>query len=120
MTVRNPKNGKWYVTQFVVVDKAPTAILGATTVQQMQLLKLQRENIQLLTIQQEKRPQASTRKIIGLSKQDIIDKYPEVFQGEMGRLEGKLMLEIDSTVQPVRLPVRRIPLSVKAELKIEF
>ena len=120
MTERNPMNGKRYVTQFVVVDKAPTAILGATTVQQMQLLKLQRENIQSVTIKQEKRPQTATRKTIGLSKENIIDKYPEVFQGEMGRLEGKLTLEIDSTVQPVRLPVRRIPLAVKAELKKEL
>ena len=38
----------------------------------------------------------------------------------MGRLQEKLTLEIDPTVQPVRLPVRRIPLAVKTELKKEL
>ena len=48
-----------------------------------------------------------------------MNKYPEVFQGEVGQLERKLKLEVDDTVQAVRLPVSRI-LLVKAELKKEL
>ena len=45
-----------------------------------------------------------------------MNKYPEVFQGEVGRLEEKLKVEVD-TVQAVRLPVSRILLSVKSRIE---
>ena len=74
--------------------------------QQMQLLILHvhKGNILMVTTQQKKAPPAAKHKISGLTKQDIVKKYPsEVFQREVRRLEGKLKLEVDDTVQAVRL-----------------
>ena len=114
--VRNPKNGRSYLTQFVVVEKAPVAILEQKLCNKCNYYIY----TQMVSTQQKKAPQAAKDKISGLTKQDIVNKYPEVFQREVGRLEGKLKLEVDDMVKAVRLQVRRIPLSVKAELKKEL
>ena len=51
----------------------------------------------------------------GLSEQDIVKSYSDVFKGE-GKLEGQLHLELDESVQPVQLPPRRVPQAVKDKL----
>ena len=55
----------------------------------------------------------------GLTMDQISTQFHDVFNGE-GRLEKKLHLEIDVMVEPVRQPVRRIPVSMKPRLKEEL
>ena len=55
----------------------------------------------------------------GLTMDQISTQFHYVFNGE-GRLEKKLHLEIDSTVEPVRQHVRRLPVSMKPKLKEEL
>lgn len=50
---------------------------------------------------------------------DITEKYIDIFIGE-GKLEGKLHLEVDKTVPPVKLPVRQVPIAVKDKLANEL
>ena len=54
-----------------------------------------------------------------ITRQHLIEEYPEVFQGQ-GILPGTLHLEIDESVSPVQLPTRKIPLTVKDQLKAEL
>ena len=46
-----------------------------------------------------------------------MEEYNDVFNGGLGRLAGKERLEIDSLVQPVKTPLRRVPLSVEDKLE---
>ena len=41
----------------------------------------------------------------------VVQRYSDVFDDKLGQLEGRLHLDIDPTVTPVQLPVRRIPVS---------
>ncbi|XP_022785752.1 uncharacterized protein K02A2.6-like [Stylophora pistillata] len=50
---------------------------------------------------------------------DLVSKFGDVFSGE-GKLKGKLHLEIDKSVTPVALPVRKVPFAVKEPLKQEL
>ena len=61
-------------------------------------------------------PQAVTTEVhvvqtpneLGLSKEEILNKYTDVFQG-LGELGGSLRLEVDEMAKPVQIPPRRIP-----------
>ena len=54
-----------------------------------------------------------------MENNDITVKYKDIFVGE-GKLEGKLHLEVDETVTPVKLPVRKVPIAMKDKLKNEL
>ena len=103
----NPKNGKKYQAEFIIVDEDTTPLLGSRTVQQMNLVKVQYENIAV--VQQPKE----------LTKQELVKEYEDVFTGE-GQFEKKLHLEIDTSARPVRQPLRRVPLAMKPKLKEEL
>ena len=57
--------------------------------------------------------------VMGLTMQQISTDFHDVFTGE-GHLEKKLHLEIDTTIEPVRQPVRRILVAMKPKLKEEL
>ena len=48
-----------------------------------------------------------------LTKQDVLSKYPVVFEG----LSDALHLEVDETVKPVQIPPRGLPEAFKQPLK---
>ena len=50
---------------------------------------------------------------------DLVSEFHDIFSGE-GKLEGKLHLEIDKSVPPVALPVRKVPFAVEDPLKQEL
>ena len=52
----------------------------------------------------------------GLTMDKVLEEYRDVFQGE-DRFEGKVHLEIDETVKPVKQPLRKIPLAMKSRLQ---
>ena len=52
----------------------------------------------------------------GPKVEDYISQYTNVFTRE-GKLEGLLYLEIDRNVQPVQLPTRKVPITLREALK---
>jgi hypothetical protein len=50
---------------------------------------------------------------------DIVAKYPGVFKGT-GKFPGVLSFKVDHSVTPVQLPVRRIPLGIRDDVKQEL
>jgi len=54
-----------------------------------------------------------------LSKEMIVDRYADLFTG-VGELEGEVRLEVDPTVPPVQMPLRRLPVPIKAVVKQEL
>jgi hypothetical protein len=51
-----------------------------------------------------------------VTKEDILQKYPDVFE-DIGELGEPLHLEVDDTVKPVQIPPRRIPEALRKPLK---
>jgi len=51
---------------------------------------------------------------------DLTNKYPEVFDNGLGKLPGKVHLQVDPVCQPAILPDRKVPLSVKEKFKAEL
>ena len=54
-----------------------------------------------------------------LTMQEINNKYGDLFEGYR-KLEGKLHLEADPSVPPVRMPLRRLPLPIKEKVKADL
>ena len=98
----NPKNEQCLLTEYTVVPSGHTALLGAETVQQFGLITVNADKIMSLS---DEPP----------TKQD----FEDIFLGEE-KLEGKLHLELDRTVLPVALPVRKVPFAMKEPLKQEL
>ncbi len=107
MQVINPKNGKRYSVGFELTPDHCKPVMGARASQHMQLVTVNFENILAVTTDNP------------AMEDEILRQYPEVFQGE-GSLPGKLHLQVDETVEPVQIPVRRVPLALKDRVKAEL
>ena len=51
---------------------------------------------------------------------DLANKYPDVFDNGLGKLPGKVHLQVDLACQPLFLPVRKVPVSVKEKFEAEL
>lgn len=110
LQLTNPKNQKTHMIELMVVDSNCNPILGAQAVQELDLLTVKSENIASV---EEKEVSNN------MTLDTILTQFPDVFQGD-GSFEGKLHLEVDNTISPVKLPVRKVPLAMKAKLKAEI
>lgn len=119
VSMTNPKNGHRYKAQFIVVKDAAVSLLGARTIMQMKLIEIRPENIMMSTSTAEKHDQTPGPLRNG-SVPGVISKYDDVFDGGLGRLEGLLHLEVDESVRPVKLPVRKVPLAIRNDLEREL
>ena len=51
---------------------------------------------------------------------DLISRYPEVFADTVGTLAGEAHLSVDSSISPVILPARSLPISLRPKVKAEL
>ena len=56
----------------------------------------------------------------GMSKESLMKKFPKVFVEEVGQLDGEYHIKVDPSVSPVQHPPRRVPVSVREQLKSEL
>ena len=54
------------------------------------------------------------------SEDDLATKYPDVLDKVLGRLPRNVYLQVDPASQPVILPVRKMPVSVREKFKAEL
>lgn len=100
--VTNPKNKMEYKVEFVVCKKNVQPILGLQTAQTMKLLRLQHNNfVQVNTIN------------------SSVLNHPAFNEG-LGQFPGTQTLQTDPAVKPVIMPDRRVPISVRDQLKREL
>lgn len=52
--------------------------------------------------------------------EEIIDKYSDVFEGDLGTLKGIQHLDVDPSVPPNIAPSRRVPFAIKPKLEAEL
>ena len=119
ISLRNLKNHKKYRGSFVVVEGVTSSIIGARSVQQMGLIEIKYDKIRAMEDQRRDQQQRDIDHP-GLTLADLTARFKNVFEGEVGRLGEKLRFEVDETVQPVQLPVRRVAVAMKPKLKSEL
>ena len=129
--IRNPVTEENFKMDFLVVSEASTAILGAKACQEMRLISIHREKFledansitecasmkyadggihTTGTVQEPAKP----RRIA--SKADLISAYSAIFNGELGKFEGKAHLEVSRDAHPAIMPTRRVPLAMEERL----
>ena len=52
--------------------------------------------------------------------QEIIEEYRDVFEGDLGTLEGLQHLDIDPSMPPTVAPSQRVPFAIRPKLKTEL
>ena len=114
--LQNLKNGKKFSVEFLVVEKQLTPIIGARAAQQMGLITVNAENFKIA--QPPHRMRSAVKSLN--TTEEIVKHYPEVFQQELGTLPGTVHLEVDQNITPVVAPPRRVPASLKGQLKQEL
>ena len=115
VSLRNPKTRKKYSAKFVIVDGNYIPLIGARTAQQMGIVVVQHHNIQLLSNNEA----FTTSQSSSLTKEQVLTDFADIFRG-LGRMEGKLYLEVDDSVSPVVMPPRRVPVALKVKFKEEL
>ena len=109
LSVRNPKNNKKYNIEFQIVKEENSPVLGAKTIQGMQLITLNLQNVSTVENSVEG----------NLTRKQVVSEYKEVFKGE-GQFSDVLHLQVDPNVPPVQLPPRKPPIAFKANYKQEL
>ena len=109
--VTNPVNNKTVTLDFYVVPKHKQPILGAAACQLFEFLTYNTENI--AAIEQCAQP------VFPLNRDSVMNAYHDVFNGD-GKMQGKVHLEVDPSVTPVKLPLRKLPLAIKDKVKAEL
>ena len=113
VTIRNPRNQKKYSVEFIIVKENLTPLLGAAVIQQMGLIEVHEENFEKIAAAKMANTKSQTA-------QEIIEEYRDVFEGDLGTLEGLQHLDVDPSVPPTIAPSRRVPFAIKPKLKTEL
>ena len=111
--IRNPRNHKQYHFEFQVVNvDGAVPLLGRTASWAMKLIKVHHENIMTIdSIVTTGKPATEQWTI-----EKIKTSYADVFTGD-SCLEGKYKMDMHSTVRPVQLPKRQVPVALMKPLK---
>ena len=104
-SVLNPKNGKGYILNFIVFKQNFTCLLGLRALEQMNLINVCTQNFD---------------RNAQLVSSNVEDNYPDVFDDLLGTLPGIQHLRVEPSIKPVIMANRRIPISVRPELKTEL
>ena len=56
----------------------------------------------------------------GLTPAEVFARYPDLFDGSLGCMDGDVHLTVDPTVPPVQMPSRRLPVAMREQVKEEL
>ena len=125
--VQHPKSKCEYVLDFYVAAKHQQPILGFNACRAMNLLKVVEENIcEVQGYRNDSKPAGppsggikAENKLGCLTEAVILSEYADLFDG-VGLLEGEVHLEVDKSVRPVQMPLRRLPIGVREKVAVEL
>ena len=125
---------------FYVAAQHERAVLGMRACQEMELLTVNADNICAIeaavttavsppsthtqhpsssTSYDSRRTSTTTTLPSPLTKDAVIKQYGDLFKG-VGLLEGDVHLEVDPSVPPVQMPPRRLPVTIRDQVKDEL
>jgi hypothetical protein len=101
---------------FHVSARQNQPLLGLQACRSLNLLKPIDENICSLRMVSQDSIVKDTR---CLSEADVLTEYADLFEG-LGSLKGEVHFDVDPSVPPVQMPLRRVPLAVKDKVAAEL
>ncbi|XP_022099928.1 uncharacterized protein LOC110984244 [Acanthaster planci] len=113
----NPKTMQENSVPFVIIEGQSTPLIGSRSAQQLNLICVQHHNIAV--INEPRNIQASLTDKPMNSRTDVINAYPDVYQG-LGHMPGTVHVELDKSATPTVMPPRRVPVALKDKLKTEL
>ena len=115
-------NEKTWKLQFEIVTTrvARRPLLSANTCERMGLITIHNDQ-QTDTKPLQPTKEKTDQKAVNFNRQEekiekLLTEYSDVFEG-LGRLPGKLHLEVDKTVEPIQHTPRKVPIATKEELR---
>ena len=105
-------NGRKSVATFFVTEADGPAIIGLPTSLELNLVTL---NCSVQQSQQSPPERATPIK----DKDDLVKQYPDCFNG-IGKFQGQYHITVDPSVPPVVHAQRRVPLSLRDDIKEEL
>ena len=106
LLVENPKTLMKYMVKFVVVDEQLTPLLSRKAAEKMKLITFNYDQFEHIS---------------GVvDSTDILDEFPDVFNGDIGTLPGSVRLKLNSDAEPILRPPKRLPIELKETVKLEL
>lgn len=96
-----------YMVKFVVVQEELIPLLSRKAAEKMKLINVNYDNFE------------SVRGVAEIPK-DVLEQYPDVFNGELGTLPGTVHLTMKPDAEPVIRTRKRIPVELKEPTKVEL
>lgn len=111
-TVRHPRTGDQFNIDFYVTEREQP-ILGIDACQRLNMLRIVEENICEMH-------DSALSSTASLTSADIFSRYTDLFDGSLGCIEGEVHLEVDPNVPLVQMPLRRLPVALRDQVKTEL
>ena len=104
------KTATKHTAQIVIVPGKRTPISGCKTVQDMGLVTMQTKKYECAAVTKDKLK----------TKEKYISEHHDVFNRELGTLDGTANLQLDPSVRPSALPASQIPNALRNPVKKEL
>jgi len=113
-TVSNPRNGKQLSLDFYITERE-NPLLGIDACRNLDMLRIVENNICEMheTLHESAAPSA-------LTPNDIVTRYSDLFDGTVGCMAGEVHLEVNPKVPAVQMPLRRLPVALRDQVKAEL
>ena len=113
LPVKHPRTMKIHQLDFYVATKHEQPLLGFKACRALDLLRVVDENICVVG------PPATIDEPTCLTEAVVLQEYPDLLEG-VGLLDGDVHLEVDESVQPVQMPLRRVPIGIRDRVESEL
>jgi len=107
-SVQHPNTRRTVDMDFYITTNHAQPILGLNACLEFELLAIVDENI--CTVQTTPSP---------LAVHAVLEEYKDLFEG-LGEMPGEVHLDVDPAVQPVQMPLRRLPIPIKDKVEREL
>jgi len=112
--VEHPRTHRKFNISFYIAENHRQPILGIDACLKFELLSIIEDNI--CAIQQTARPLLP---MVTVTHEFVLNEYSDLFDG-LGEMPGQVHLDIDPSVRPVQMPLRRLPEPIKDKVRLEL
>ena len=96
LLVENPKTLMRYMVKFVVIEEELTPLLSRKAAEKMNLITVNYEKFE---------------NVSGVvDSTNVLDRFPDVFNGDIGTLPGSVQLTMKPNAEPILRPPKRLPI----------
>ena len=128
-TVRHPRTRDEFDVDFYVTEREDP-ILGIDACRRLDMLRIVEENICAVhdvivtstshSIEPSRAEPQTTMPKGRLTEAAVFARYADLFDGSLGLLDGEVHLEVDPSVVPVQMPLRRLPVATRDRVEAEL